>query len=483
LKKQLLLTFVYAREETAMALIAEPGGSPPTGDFCLVINDSVYTMLKKRGLGDDIWMKTLAVQAKKCSLIPAQNTPNFYICHAALIPLDPMKPIQIIEFPWDPQKKRYRKISEILQLNTNNIDLYHGKPHFDQSNLCPYNVVELKYKSICEMAIAPGTYRYLKSRVNKLSEFNHRAHSISAYLGVDSEGHTVDMIEEAVGGTGCFGCFGKKKTKIVGVSGTAGVRSFDCGTQPTFTADCLMFINGGVGNSLINAVMKTDRTCLPKPPPNPLVPPSMPLGVRAQDNKGVLLQDLGGETSVRRALTDIFGQYDNDGDGHIDTEELYSMMVDLHIVADEGKMGTTLAAEDVVESKAVNPGTEINGLESPDQEVAASVMKSLDANRNGTLECTEFETWMIKGIQQSTQQLDKFKTLGPKYKQLHNFLICVVQQIRIKVGATEDDVDGANNEMKKFQAVGGPEDAKDPGSDDKAGEEQRTVKVREYSGY
>ena len=110
---------------------------------------------------------------------------------------------------------------------------------------------------------------------------------------------------------------------------------------------------------------------------------------------------------MRNGLKSIFGQYDCDGDGHIDTDELFSMMIELHIIAE----------------------TEDN-VDTPDIEVAKSVMTALDTNKNGTLELSEFENWMAKGIQQSTKALGEFKTLGPQYEQLHNFLVAVVQQLK-----------------------------------------------------
>ena len=74
-------------------------------------------------------------------------------------------------------------------------------------------------------------------------------------------------------------------------------------------------------------------------------------------------------------------------------------------------------------------------VKTPNMEVAKSVMAALDTNKNGTLELSEFESWMAKGIQQSTKELNEFKTLGPQYEQLHNFLVAVVQQIKLVVGA------------------------------------------------
>ena len=53
-------------------------------------------------------------------------------------------------------------------------------------------------------------------------------------------------------------------------------------------------------------------------------------------------------------------------------------------------------------------------------EVAKSVMAALDTNKNGTLELSEFESWMAKGIQQSTKALNEFKTLGYN---MNNYII------------------------------------------------------------
>ena len=155
----------------------------------------------------------------------------------------------------------------------------------------------------------------------------------------------------------------------------------------------------------------TTTTTAKKGPMRKIKPPSMPLP-NGSGGASILMQELGGETQVRNSLKGIFGQYDQDGDGHIDTEELFSMMIELHLIAE--------TQEDV---------------KTPNMEVAKSVMAALDTNKNGTLELSEFESWMAKGIQQSTKALNEFKTLGPQYEQLHNFLVAVVQQIKLVVGA------------------------------------------------
>ena len=66
-----------------------------------------------------------------------------------------------------------------------------------------------------------------------------------------------------------------------------------------------------------------------------------------------------------------------------------------------------------------------DNVDTPDIEVAKSVMTALDTNKNGTLELAEFENWMAKAYN-SPPKACKMKTLGPQYEQLHNFLVAVV---------------------------------------------------------
>jgi len=381
----------------------------------------------------------------------ANTKPNYYICHAAHIPIDLNKKITVREFPWDPEKERLVEIAKGLGLNTNSIELL-GSRSVSRENIIPFRVIDLKHESICQLAYSADAYRYMEkepelSPSNGLA-WNYRAECVLKLLGTEQPDDFVGGSDEPQKKRGFFSSlFGKsdaskKKSATVGIS-DPNLYKFDCTKDAVFTGDCLIVLNGGAGNGLVNALMHCDgfvpfngvgaavadkivesdtkilesldldeseQVSVKKGPLRKIKPPSMPLPNGA-GGASILMQELGGETQVRNSLRTIFGQYDQDGDGHIDTEELFSMMIELHLIAD--------TQEDV---------------KTPNMEVAKSVMEALDTNKNGTLELLEFESWMAKGIQQSTKALNEFKTLGPQYEQLHNFLVAVVQQIKMLVG-------------------------------------------------
>eukprot|EP00943_MAST-04B_sp_MAST-4B-sp1_P002748 g2748.t1 len=403
----------------------------------------------------DQFMEVLQTCITESSSSNANKASNYYICHAAYIPIDLNNKITVSEFPWDPEKKRFINIAERLGLDTNSLELL-GSRSVSRENILPFRVIDLKHTSICQLAYPADTYRYMEkepelSPSNGLA-WNYRAECVLKLLGTEQEDKFVNNAPQKKRGffSSLFGKSdaSKKKSATVGVD-DANLYKFDCTKDAVFTGDCVIILNGGAGNALVNALMHCDgfvpyngvdaaiadkvvksdtqilesldldeseQVGVKKGPIRKIKPPSMPLPNGA-GGASILMQELGGETQVRTSLRSVFGQYDQDGDGHIDTAELFSMMIELHLIAD--------TQEDV---------------KTPDMEVAKSVMEALDTNKNGTLELVEFESWMTKGIQQSTKALNEFKTLGPQYEQLHNFLVAVVQQIKVLVGANQTKV-------------------------------------------
>jgi hypothetical protein len=444
---------------------AIPNGTPLDGDSRVAVNDSICKSIKKDGMTD--FISTFQKEFAKCKLIPSNITANYYIAFAVHIPLDLRKPIAVSEFNWDPLKDRYYKIASLLGLSAtqlNNLDLNFGKHGVSQTNVVPFDTIDIQHDSVCEIAVPKLNWGYCTKEIKSLSDFNYRATVLTHFLGIIEPTREAEE-QEGVDGGGCFGCFGKKnRNKVQDAPLKLGNMELDCGVHPFLNCDVVLVTNGGAGNAMINAIYKTDQLVQPTRPPGKLVPPSMPMG-----GTGVLMQELGGVTRVREALREVFGQYDNDGDGHIDEEELFAMMLEMHMIAEQS------SAEDG------------SGVVVPDQSVAASVMRSLDVNRNGTLEEEEFENWMVKGIGQSTKALKHFKSLGAQYAQLHNFLICTVQQIRLKVGASEEQVAKIDQQIEQFLKIeeGSTEKSADVSEDileeSTDWEKENVIRYQEYS--
>ena len=423
-----------------------------------IINDAVMKQVEDCKI--DQWMDVLQTCINESSGTDANKTSNYYICHAAHIPIDLNKKITVSEFKWDPEQQRLINIAKTLGLDSSGLDML-GSRTVNREKIIPFSAIDLQHTSICQLIHPKNTYRYMEkepepSPSNGLS-WNYRAQCILKLLGIE-EGENASNNNNSSTKPKKRGFFSslfgsspsKKKTSATVEIEDIGLYKFDCTKDAIFTGDCMIILNGGAGNGLVNAlmhcdgfvpytgnnsnngggedeIMKTDTqileslelneskdtttTTAKKGPMRKIKPPSMPLP-NGSGGASILMQELGGETQVRNSLKGIFGQYDQDGDGHIDTEELFSMMIELHLIAE--------TQEDV---------------KTPNMEVAKSVMAALDTNKNGTLELSEFESWMAKGIQQSTKALNEFKTLGPQYEQLHNFLVAVVQQIKLVVGA------------------------------------------------
>ena len=422
LRKTLLATQrVCACIKLPMASETPDSPLPLNSPLVETINDAVRAQVKACGIDEyaNVLKKYIDQDA------PEESTnPNYYVCYAAYIPIDLRKPISFTEFSWDPEKERFIKIAQLLSLSTSSLDLL-GSRSVARENIIPFRSIDLNHESICQLMHPVDKYKYMKEAPDASADtglaWNHRAQCVLNVVGIETnepEDTGTQTGKKSGWFSSLFGASKSKASAVVGIDNTK--QNFDCTIEPVFTTDCVLVLNGGAGNALIKALARCDvamqykvsrsqpgasgSPAVKKGPIKKIKPPSMPL---VSSSASLLMQELGGETQVRNGLKSIFGQYDSDGDGHIDTDELFSMMIELHIIAE---------TEDSVET--------------PDIEVAKSVMTALDTNKNGTLELSEFENWMAKGIQQSTKALGEFKTLGPQYEQLHNFLVAVVQQLK-----------------------------------------------------
>ena len=129
-----------------------------------------------------------------------------------------------------------------------------------------------------------------------------------------------------------------------------------------------------------------------------------------------VMQQLGEESEIEKELVRVFSQYDTDGDGFIDQNELAAMMIEMHINQDSTKIDESLVAKKTDKL--------------PDTELAKEVLDALDADKNGTLEQKEFVGWLMTGLRQTKDTLQHFSFRGHQYKVLHNFLAAVVAEIR-----------------------------------------------------
>ena len=260
----------------------------------------------------------------------------------------------------------------------------HEQPRFvrveigSPGNIIPFRSIDLNHESICQLMHPLDKYKYMKEEPDASAAtglaWNHRAQCVLNVVGIESNEPDTGTQTKKSGFFGSlFGASKSKASATVAIDNSA--IPFSCANDPVFTSDCVLILNGGAGNGLLNALARCDAAvkykvsgsqpvgsassppAVKKGPMKKIKPPSMPL---VSSSASLLMQELGGETQVRNGLKSIFGQYDCDGDGHIDTDELFSMMIELHIIAE----------------------TEDN-VDTPDIEVAKSVMTALDTNKNG----------------------------------------------------------------------------------------------------
>lgn len=103
---------------------------------------------------------------------------------------------------------------------------------------------------------------------------------------------------------------------------------------------------------------------------------------------------------LKEGLRKLFRQYDADGNGHIDQNELWAMLIEVTIAGGgKGKSSSNFSEED-----------------------AESVMASLDEDGNGTVEEDEMVDWVISGLARPDEERQAFAQSGELAMRLDNFL-------------------------------------------------------------
>ena len=140
-----------------------------------------------------------------------------------------------------------------------------------------------------------------------------------------------------------------------------------------------------------------------------------PEAARALSLKEIVTYD----GQLQRAITDIFTQYDTDGSGAIDVQELAAMITEVQV-------------EEGVNSELID--------HKQSQEAAISVMKVLlkgTISTNGSedpetacLDLPKFEGWLSKGLKMTGQQRKAFAAVKPENAVLARFLRAVERLAR-----------------------------------------------------
>ena len=115
------------------------------------------------------------------------------------------------------------------------------------------------------------------------------------------------------------------------------------------------------------------------------------------------------------ALKSLFRDYDMDGNGHIEIQELATMIFEMH------QISITSGAVSQEESKRD----------------AKFVMSELDKDGNGTLETEEFVKWIQNGSRRSKTQRDMTAKQSDEKARLEHFL-SVVEDISHEIDLTSD---------------------------------------------
>ncbi len=103
---------------------------------------------------------------------------------------------------------------------------------------------------------------------------------------------------------------------------------------------------------------------------------------------------------LKEGLRKLFRQYDADGNGHIDQNELWAMLIEVTLAGGgKGKSSSSFSEED-----------------------AESVMASLDEDGNGTVEEDEMVEWVISGLARPDEERQAFAQSGELAMRLDNFL-------------------------------------------------------------
>ena len=113
------------------------------------------------------------------------------------------------------------------------------------------------------------------------------------------------------------------------------------------------------------------------------------------------------QAAIESAVHRIFDDYDVDGNGHIDLDELTAMIVELGTIHNRG-----LPSIDAT------------------RDAAKLAMKALDTDQNGTVEKEEFVEWIKKGLTMSVGQRESFAQKGGDRKGLVYFLEAVELELK-----------------------------------------------------
>lgn len=104
------------------------------------------------------------------------------------------------------------------------------------------------------------------------------------------------------------------------------------------------------------------------------------------------------DSAVRQGLRMLFREYDVDGNGHIDEDELWAMLTEVTIAS--GNTEVTFGKDD-----------------------ASAIMAALDGDGNGTLEEDEMVEWVMSGLARPEEERRSFAERGALAKRLVIFLL------------------------------------------------------------
>jgi Ca2+-binding EF-hand superfamily protein len=154
------------------------------------------------------------------------------------------------------------------------------------------------------------------------------------------------------------------------------------------------------------------------------------------------------QAAIEHAVNRMFEDYDIDGNGHIDLDELTAMIVELGTIHNRG-----LPSIDAT------------------RDSAKLAMKALDTDTNGTVEKEEFVEWIKKGLTMSVGQREAFAKKGSDRKGLVYFLEAC--ELELKKIATSKQT--GNDNSTKVEPINphGRVAEESPAVGQKAGREQQ----------
>ena len=122
-----------------------------------------------------------------------------------------------------------------------------------------------------------------------------------------------------------------------------------------------------------------------------------------------VLHTVGSKSELEKSLISLFQKYDQDQDGHLDTEELFKMIQGIETTISDTKKKDDSAGDpdDIIAETAAL----IHG-QSPKmtQEDVIYIMSSMDTDGNGTLELPEWIAWLRAGLNRTEKQLNQVPT-------------------------------------------------------------------------